>query len=302
MNVTPGDAAELDSLDSRPAFLGRAEELTWTTLKRAGVTVWVLPLGRIDRTRLDRFRSNAMMPTEPPSPDAALRIALATVEGVDGEEILEVLPKVDVILLSRGDTNYRAARRVHETIVAYAPAQGQYLGRLRVHPGGPVTVEWLSLYGPGVTDHDVSDRIAALNLELRGIRKAEARQRAPAPRDIRWVGTQACESCHRSAVENWRRSGHARAMATLVNGGRDFDPDCLRCHVTAWGDGYVDPLTTPQLADVQCEACHGPGAGHVQDPSVSMGATPIGFCLRCHTKENSPEFDEEKYRDRIRHW
>jgi hypothetical protein len=224
------------------------------------------------------------------------------VEGVEDEEILEALPKVDVLLLSRGDTSYRAARRIHETIVAYAPAQGQYLGRLRVQPGGPVNVEWLSLYGPGLADHDVSDRIASLNLELRDIRKAEARRREPAPQNPRWAAAQACESCHRSVVESWKRSGHARAMATLVKAGRDFDPDCLRCHVTAWGDGYVDPLATPQLADVQCEACHGSGALHVQDPSHSLGATPPGLCLRCHTKENSPEFDDGRYRDRIRHW
>jgi hypothetical protein len=49
---------------------------------------------------------------------------------------------------------------------------------------------------------------------------------------------------------------------------------------------------------VQCEACHGPGSEHVEDPNgghIRKEVTAT-MCMRCHEAANSPRFDYGKYR------
>jgi hypothetical protein len=55
---------------------------------------------------------------------------------------------------------------------------------------------------------------------------------------------------------------------------------------------YAD---TPDLADVGCERCHGPGSAH----ATSTGQKPLGIiggiaasvlCTQCHDFEQSPDF------------
>jgi hypothetical protein len=46
------------------------------------------------------------------------------------------------------------------------------------------------------------------------------------------------------------------------------------------------------LIDVQCEACHGPGAEHARDGSYRERAR--ASCVRCHTPLDDPDFDYER--------
>lgn len=107
----------------------------------------------------------------------------------------------------------------------------------------------------------------------------------------RYVGAEACEACHPAAAATWRASAHARAYATLQERKAAYNPACFPCHVTGFGHpgGYAP---TPALADVQCEACHGPASAHVSAPAAGYGALPSGAaaCVACHTHERSPEF------------
>lgn len=92
-----------------------------------------------------------------------------------------------------------------------------------------------------------------------------------------YVGPAGCNSCHKVAATSWEMSVHAKAFDLLKPGVRKrekrrgkIDPDkdyttdkkCLGCHTTGYEKpgGFVDMATTPALAGISCEACHGAGS------------------------------------------
>jgi len=130
---------------------------------------------------------------------------------------------------------------------------------------------------------------------------------SPAPQtaalNSQYVGASTCAGCHSEQYAVWERTGHAHAMATLERKNEQFDNECVRCHVVGFEKGGFQTLiTTPQLANVQCEACHGPGRDHTLSPAKGYGVmqTPVG-CTQCHTMPNSPDFNFETYWPKIKH-
>jgi hypothetical protein len=138
-------------------------------------------------------------------------------------------------------------------------------------------------------------RIAALNL----------RNAAPPPvaeeGRAHFVGNTACSSCHASAETFWKRTVHAHAWKTLVDGGKQADYKCVGCHVTGFGQVGGSSLGfTRKLESVQCETCHGPGSLHVagegnEDPLAIRRDTPETVCLGCHTEQHSDTFQYVPY-------
>lgn len=122
---------------------------------------------------------------------------------------------------------------------------------------------------------------------------------APAPNEGAYVGNARCADCHEDALTVWNATKHAHALPTLEAVGKQHHLDCIGCHVTGWqrpgGVCRLD-LVAP-AANVGCEACHGPGSRHAEDPDavhLSKGDEPA-TCTGCHDLENSPHFDFEKY-------
>jgi len=117
-----------------------------------------------------------------------------------------------------------------------------------------------------------------------------------------FLGSAACVACHSAAYERWRVTGHARDFAGLLPADRRVTA-CLRCHVTGYGERFGFRLTggDPGLANVGCEACHGPGADHGRSVHPELVPTRTGgecppceinrICRLCHTPERSPGFD-----------
>ncbi|MBW1926447.1 MAG: hypothetical protein JRI35_04495 [Deltaproteobacteria bacterium] len=106
---------------------------------------------------------------------------------------------------------------------------------------------------------------------------------------------EACRSCHRAIVLSWQETPHARALKDLIRTGHETVSDCLRCHTTGAGnaEGFLDVEVTPELGGVQCEACHGPGYKHSQDPEkkIPFPRPDIKICRQCHTLEQSLNFE-----------
>lgn len=92
-----------------------------------------------------------------------------------------------------------------------------------------------------------------------------------------YVGTKRCMMCHISHYDAWSENRMSQAYEILKPGVRaeakqkaDFDPAedyteseyCLSCHVTGYDEpgGFTSIEETPDMAGVQCEACHGPGS------------------------------------------
>jgi len=153
----------------------------------------------------------------------------------------------------------------------------------------------------------------------------------PAPHDGKFVGSQACQQCHEEEYDVWKESGHAHAMDTLTHlkPPRHFDPECISCHVVGWepqqyapfDTGYESLEKTPHLVAVGCENCLGPGNAHVtlekaaeegdvdeerqdelyEQMRVTIAHAKENTCIRCHDLDNSPDFEFDKYWQKIEH-
>ncbi len=108
-----------------------------------------------------------------------------------------------------------------------------------------------------------------------------------------YLGAGACAACHSAIVQEWSSSPHALALESLKREPNGMRPACIACHVTGHGQvgGWVDQRTTPHLAGVGCEACHGPGASHVAHPERPYGRISLPTCTGCHTVELDPDFN-----------
>lgn len=102
----------------------------------------------------------------------------------------------------------------------------------------------------------------------------------------RYVGTQSCAFCHGEATKFWRATQHAGAYATLTREFKEYNLDCVSCHVTGYGrPGGSTVSHVGKLENVQCEACHGPGELHAAsggDTSLITLKPAESVCKSCH--------------------
>ena len=117
-----------------------------------------------------------------------------------------------------------------------------------------------------------------------------------------------CGNCHASHQALWITAKHSTAWADLQASGH-ASSTCNMCHTvntsgndtntTATG-GYLGS-TNERYQDVQCEACHGPGQEHVNNPetkatqpvpSIHVWVGVKTSCSGCHTGGFDPFVDE----------
>jgi hypothetical protein len=142
--------------------------------------------------------------------------------------------------------------------------------------------------------------------------------------DHKYVGLADCAKCHKKELMGdqlaaWKKGPHAKTFETLkgakaVKIAKERNlatpaheaPECLECHVTAYGAPASAFAKKPLKASdgVQCESCHGPGNDYRKkktmadhDKSVAAGMWDPGkdekICLTCHN-DKSPSWDAAK--------
>lgn len=102
-----------------------------------------------------------------------------------------------------------------------------------------------------------------------------------------YVGVAKCRVCHMQQYKSWQQTRMANAYNLLKPGqaadakkkakldpAKDYtsDASCLACHTTGYGQpgGFKDIATTPELAGVTCESCHGPGSEYLKPNRMSI--------------------------------
>jgi len=130
--------------------------------------------------------------------------------------------------------------------------------------------------------------------------KAAAGTRPPAPPagQPSYVGGSCGDTCHDEQIAFWKQTRHHQAWNTLVEVGKQYNFDCIGCHVTAWEQpGGSNLGNVADFQDVGCETCHGPGSAHENAPKkVELRSeAPKELCLHCHTAEHSDTFDYTAY-------
>lgn len=210
----------------------------------------------------------------------------------------------DVVITSSGEEIDGVVRDKGAIVVSGYP-KGEKLGilSLRLDEKGRVSSfdqRWQSLGKDVTEDARVREVLKEYDAKVAELTKDEEKKmELSGP----WLGAASCIECHEPFFESWSATKHAKAFDTLERVGKSKDPECIVCHTTGYGTegGFKNRVATPGLAGVQCEVCHGPGKDHARGFSAPSGPVDETICLKCHTKENSPEFDYNRYREKIIH-
>ncbi|MCK5436420.1 MAG: cytochrome c family protein [Desulfobulbaceae bacterium] len=115
----------------------------------------------------------------------------------------------------------------------------------------------------------------------------------------RYIGLNACKSCHPAQHENYQKYARkSRSFKSVEKMKKGLTPDeingCYHCHTTGHGQpgGFVSIEQTPDLKNAGCEVCHGPGMHHAEDgdPDLIVREVTLDICKRCHTEDRVQSF------------
>ncbi len=241
-----------------------------------------------------------------------------------GERISEIIngcPGIDLAVdgLTRSISNNLDRQGVVPLICNNR--MGQYVNYLEYRPGAVKTLNKPVLMRASAKtvkeDPEIKAIVASYNKDKIEYSREQREKRAfqkmhevmrENPSNL-YLGNRACESCHPLSAKKWHATRHADAMQILLKKGREDDPECVKCHVTGMPikaatnmdkivtevGGFSSLVETPWMTNVQCEACHGPGANHAQKPRQNrMRTAGEKGCLVCHTENTDPDFNFQK--------
>lgn len=261
-------------------------------------------------------------------------VLLAHATRQESEELAKRFPEFDVVVTSAGigEPPNKADKIGEKTLLVEVGDKGLGAVVLGLYDEEPRVRYQLVLFDSRYeSSPEIKSLFAAYQDQLKDLGLAGLGVRAAAypQRELlgKFVGSAKCESCHEESYRVWKKSKHAKAYATLVNADppRNFDPECISCHVVGWHPtkyfpyqgGFLSKDKTPHLIDVGCEACHGAGEAHCEaeiknDPAlqeklrkaivVTKEESEKRFCATCHDLDNSPDFDFSTYWPDIEHY
>ncbi len=110
---------------------------------------------------------------------------------------------------------------------------------------------------------------------------------------------ETCAHCHDDKVAGWSGTPHFWAHDSLV-GTAGYTEECYPCHTTGYdvnvANGGFDDESDPDLANVQCEACHGPMGPNpaTHEPDLSANLAGETCAALCHTVQPA-EWEQSKH-------
>jgi hypothetical protein len=147
-------------------------------------------------------------------------------------------------------------------------------------------------------DEKVKAQMLAYYKQVNEANKIEFASRKPPPPakgEPGYVGIELCSNCHEEPRKVWDKTAHAHAYETLSKQFKEFNLDCVSCHVTGYDRPGGSTVThVEELKDVQCEVCHGPGSLHAAKPKTVKVPVPkpgTDVCLSCHHPPHVHTFD-----------
>jgi len=149
------------------------------------------------------------------------------------------------------------------------------------------------------SEKTVADRMLAYYKQVNAHNKEAFKDRTPEPLasgQAGYIGMDACTDCHDEERKVWDKTAHAQAYETLEKDFKEFNLDCVSCHVTGYGKPGGSTVThNEKLKDVQCEECHGPGSQHAKDPGkkglIVLSPKPESCVSQCHHPPHVEGFD-----------
>jgi hypothetical protein len=222
----------------------------------------------------------------------------------DREEAIalaEQVPELRLIVFRSQGTPTAVPSRVGNTYLVSPGDQTRYVLSLNL---GASSLNRYQIHDLGPEVDEDEKAAESFQLYLSRVKNERLLEQMPRGDAKGFVGSKACFPCHATAAHVWENSAHARALKTLEDLNHDRDPDCVGCHVVGLSaaDGFRDRELTPDLTDVGCESCHGPGAKHVFDPlEHPMPKVGENSCISCHNTQHSPKFDFASFWVKIAH-
>jgi len=225
-------------------------------------------------------------------------VLLAAMHQEDARRLVEEVPGIHFVVGSYGGAVTETGQLAGRTHLLYSGNQGKRIGETRVWlEGGAIGSQTTRMHFMTAAYPTSQPMLDFVNRELETSAPAAPAAAASAPAVRMYVGSDACRTCHASEHAGWSGTAHASAVATLDAEDRGGEAACLACHTTGAGrdGGFTSRGETPELAEVGCESCHGPGLVHVARPAAGFGKVSVDTCIACHDVANDPDFDY--YRD-----
>jgi 2',3'-cyclic-nucleotide 2'-phosphodiesterase (5'-nucleotidase family) len=241
--------------------------------------------------------------------------------GLQGsKQLAQKVDGIDIIISGAPSTIQYYPLKESNTFLVQPGYNGRYIGKLTLdmNQNGHINNargENIQIAEPLQPDPEIVKLIEEY--------KQETRKLQPPPRPVRpattYASVSSCRACHEPQYVSWSTSRHAHAMNTLVSKNQQYNPDCLKCHTTGYmqDNGFRDLRSTPAMANVQCEVCHGAGYKHtieqriyeLQKKRAATGTGTVstftarntpkatvspGLCLKCHNEDNDNDFNFER--------
>lgn len=241
--------------------------------------------------------------------------------GLNGsKQLAREVNEIDIVISGAPSAVRYHPLREGDTLIVHPGFGGRYLGKLLVEMDQNRRIikakgENIEIADPMQPDSAITKLIDEYKKETRKLRPPA---RSPSVK-VTYAGVAQCSACHEPQHTSWAATRHAQAMGTLIAKKQQFNPDCLQCHTTGYKDnnGFRDLRTSPAMANVQCEVCHGPAYRHSLEQRIfnqqkkraaagtattatftarhtPKAAVSPAVCLKCHNEEHDDDFNFER--------